>query len=156
MAPAFPNTDRNRAASERVVRSKGAPIMHVMVAGATGAIGAGLVPLLAAKGHTVIGLTRSADKAEALKRLGAEPVVVDALDGAGVGAAALAARPEVIVHELTALKNATDIVHFDRAFAATNRLRTDGLDVLRRASAERDDSSLRASAAGLTHAKEDR
>ena len=103
--------------------------MRVMVAGATGAIGAGLVPLLVARGHTVIGLTRSAEKAEALKRLGAEPVVVDALDGAGVRAAALAVRPEVVVHELTALK-AIDLAHFDRAFAATNRLRTEGLDVL--------------------------
>ncbi len=103
--------------------------MRVMVAGATGAVGAGLVPLLVARGHTVIGLTRSAEKAEALKRLGAEPVVVDALDGAGVRAAALAVRPEVVVHELTALK-AIDIAHFDRAFAATNRLRAEGLDVL--------------------------
>ena len=65
--------------------------MGVMVAGATGAVGAGLVPLLVARGHTVIGLTRSAEKAEALKRLGAEPQVTDALDGAGVRAAALAA-----------------------------------------------------------------
>lgn len=71
--------------------------MRVMVAGATGAVGAGLVPLLVARGHTVIGLTRSAEKAEASKRLGAEPVVVDALDGAGVRAAALALRPEVVV-----------------------------------------------------------
>ena len=77
----------------------------------------------------MIGLTRSAEKAEALKRLGAEPFVVDALDGAGVRAAALVARPEVVVNELTSLK-AIDLAHFDRAFAATNRLRTEGLDVL--------------------------
>ena len=104
--------------------------MRVMVAGATGSIGAGLVPLLVARGHTVVGLTRSAEKAEALKRWGAEPVVVDALDGAAVRAAALAARPEVVVHELTALKTAIDLAHFDRALAATNRLRTEGLDIL--------------------------
>ena len=104
--------------------------MHVLIAGATGAVGTGLVPLLVAKGHTVVGLTRSAEKTEALKRSGAETVVVDALDAAGLRAAALAARPEVVIHELTAIKGATAVAHFDRTFAATNRLRTEGLDSL--------------------------
>jgi 2-alkyl-3-oxoalkanoate reductase len=104
--------------------------MRVLIAGATGAVGTGLVPLLVAKGHMVVGLTRSAEKTEALKRSGAEPVVVDALDAAALRAAALAARPEVVIHELTAIKGATDLAHFDRTFAATNRLRTEGLDSL--------------------------
>ena len=74
----------------------GATIMRVMVAGATGAIGTRLVPLLVAAGHSVTGLTRSAAKTETLARAGAAAVVVDALDAATLRKAALDARPEVI------------------------------------------------------------
>ena len=56
--------------------------------------------------------------------------MADALDAHAVRAAVLQARPEVVVHELTALENATDLVHFDRTFATTNRLRTEALDLL--------------------------
>ena len=110
--------------------------MRVMVAGATGAIGIRLVPLIVAAGHTVTGLTRSASKTEALIRAGATAVVVDALDAPTLRKAALDARPEVIVHEMTAIGGASDLAHFDRTFAATNRLRTEGLDNLLAAARE--------------------
>ena len=102
--------------------------MKVLVAGATGAVGARLVPLLLAAGHRVAGLTRSPAKAEALRQAGVEARVVDAFDRNAVRSAVLEARPEVV--EMTALANASDLVHFDRAFATTNRLRTAALDHL--------------------------
>ncbi len=110
--------------------------MRVLVAGATGAIGIRLIPRLVAAGHSVTGLTRSPSKAEPLRRAGASPVVVDALDPPALREAVLGARPEVVVHEMTALANASDLRHFDRAFAQTNRLRTEGLDHLLAAARE--------------------
>jgi nucleoside-diphosphate-sugar epimerase len=104
--------------------------MRVLVAGATGAIGIRLIPMLVAAGHSVTGLTRSPSKADALQRAGANPAVVNALDGAALREAVRRARPEVVVHEMTALANASDLRHFDRAFAETIRLRTEGLDHL--------------------------
>jgi nucleoside-diphosphate-sugar epimerase len=89
-----------------------------------------LIPRLAAAGHEVTGITRSPPKADALRRAGANPIVVDALDEAALRDAVLSARPEVVVHEMTALGNASDLRHFERAFAQTNRLRTEGLDYL--------------------------
>ena len=96
--------------------------MRILVAGATGAIGRRLVPRLVAAGHAVTGLTRSSAKVEALSGSGAAATVVDALDFAAVRAALLDARPEVVIHEMTAISNASDLAHFDRGFAATNRL----------------------------------
>ena len=104
--------------------------MEVFVAGATGALGRQLVPRLVASGHGVVGMTRSASKRAVLRNLGATPVVADALDAEQVAGAVAAAEPEVIVHELTALAGPLDLRHFDRDFAATNRLRTDGTDHL--------------------------
>jgi nucleoside-diphosphate-sugar epimerase len=104
--------------------------MKVLVAGATGALGKQLVPRLVANGHEVAGMTRSASRGEALRALGATPVVADALDPDAVGRAVAEAHPEVIVHELTALAGMLDMRHFDRDFAATNRLRTEGTDHL--------------------------
>lgn len=104
--------------------------MRVFVAGATGAIGTRLVPQLVERGHEVIGSSRSPARAEPLRALGAEPVVVDLLDPAAVQAAVAAARPDAIVHQATALSGMSDFRHFDRTFAATNRLRTDGTDAL--------------------------
>jgi nucleoside-diphosphate-sugar epimerase len=101
--------------------------MRVFVAGATGAVGRRLVPRLVAAGHRVVGLCRSPEKTEAIRGAGAEPVVADALNRAAVVAAVAAAGPEVIVHEMTALGAATDLKRFDRSFAETNRLRTQGL-----------------------------
>lgn len=103
--------------------------MRVFVAGATGAIGKQLVPRLVAAGHEVHGMTRSESKQAMLRELGAVPAVVDALDADQVAEAVGRARPDVIVHQLTAIR-ALDMRHFDRAFALTNRLRTEGTDHL--------------------------
>jgi 2-alkyl-3-oxoalkanoate reductase len=104
--------------------------MRVLVAGATGALGRQLVPRLVAAGHAVAGMTRSSARGGAIAALGAEPVVADALDRDAVARAVGEVRPEVIVHELTALSGALDVRHFDRGFALTNRLRTEGTDHL--------------------------
>lgn len=104
--------------------------MKVFVAGATGVLGRALVPRLVARGHEVVGMTRTAAKRDLVRGLGARPVVADALDPDAVAQAVASAEPEVIVHELTALSEETDMRHIDRAFAATNRLRTEGTDHL--------------------------
>jgi nucleoside-diphosphate-sugar epimerase len=104
-------------------------MMRVFVAGATGAIGRQLVPRLVAAGHEVHGMTRGESKQAMLDSLGAVPVVADALDPDQVADAVARAKPEVIVHELTAI-GSLDPRHFDRDFALTNRLRTEGSDHL--------------------------
>jgi nucleoside-diphosphate-sugar epimerase len=104
--------------------------MRIFVAGATGALGRRLVPLLIQDGHRVTGMTRTAGKAAGLRAAGAEAVVADALDRDAVLAAVVAARPEVVVHELTALAQMTDFRRLDEGFALTNRLRTEGTDHL--------------------------
>ena len=103
--------------------------MRVFVAGATGAIGRQLVPRLVAAGHEVTGMTRSESKQAMLRELGAVPVVADALDPDQVAEAVGRARPDVIVHQLTALAG-VDMRHIERDFALTNRLRTEGTDHL--------------------------
>jgi len=104
--------------------------MKVLVAGATGALGKQLVPRLVARGHAVAGITRTQAKGEALRALGATPVVADALDPDAVARAVAQAEPDVVVHQLTALSGSLDMRHFDRDFAQTNRLRTEGTDHL--------------------------
>lgn len=104
--------------------------MKVLVAGATGALGRVLVPQLLAAGHEVTGMTRSETGAAAIRKTGAEAVLADALDGDQVKAAVAAAAPEVIVHQLTALKIDLDFKKMNEAFAPTNRLRTEGTDNL--------------------------
>jgi len=78
----------------------------------------------------VIGTTRRAAKAEIVRRLGAEAVVADGLDAEGMRAAVIAAKPEIVIHQMTDLAAANDLRHFDRAFARTNELRTRGTDIL--------------------------
>jgi nucleoside-diphosphate-sugar epimerase len=104
-------------------------MMRVFVAGATGAMGKQLVPRLVAAGHEVHGMTRSASKQAMLHELGAVPAVADALDPDQVAEAVGRAMPDVIVHQLTAI-GALDMRHFDRSFALTNRLRTEGTNHL--------------------------
>jgi nucleoside-diphosphate-sugar epimerase len=103
--------------------------MKIFVAGATGAIGRQLVPRLLGAGHQVVGMTRSESKQAALWEMGAQPVVADALDPEQIAEVIAAAQPDVIVHELTAIST-LDLRHFDRSFAQTNRLRTEGTDHL--------------------------
>src|SRR5262245_25474077 len=104
--------------------------MRVFVVGASGAIGTRLVPHLLDRGHGVIGTATSPKRAERVSALGAEAMVLDLLDPRAVRQAVLAAEPEAIIHEATALANLSDFKHFDRSFAQTNRLRTEGTDAL--------------------------
>jgi nucleoside-diphosphate-sugar epimerase len=104
--------------------------MHVYIAGGTGAIGQRLVPQLVARGHRVTSTTRDARKIELIESLGAEAVVVDALDSAAVGESVAKTEPDAVVHQLSALSGKLDVKHFDRSFALTNRLRTEALDHL--------------------------
>ena len=104
--------------------------MRIFLAGATGALGRPLVTQLVHAGHTVVGMTRSHGKKALLRELGAEPVVVDALDSAAVGEALARARPEIVVHQLTALTHLDNIKKYEEQFAETNRLRTEGTDNL--------------------------
>ncbi|MBM9509129.1 NAD-dependent epimerase/dehydratase family protein [Actinacidiphila acididurans] len=108
--------------------------MRVFVAGGSGVLGRRLVPQLVGRGHQVTATTTSAAKVAELERLGAEGVVMDGLDGVAVGKAVAAARPEVIVHQMTAISMAhagkPDLKHPDRWFAGTNRLRREGTNHL--------------------------
>jgi 2-alkyl-3-oxoalkanoate reductase len=104
--------------------------MRVFVAGAAGAIGSRLVPLLFGRGHQVTASTRNEARVDRLRALGAEPVVVDGLDATAVGEAVARAEPDVIVHQMTALAGKPNLRNFDRWFAVTNRLRTAGTEHL--------------------------
>jgi nucleoside-diphosphate-sugar epimerase len=109
--------------------------MKVFVAGATGALGRQLVPQLVARGHEVVGMTRTESKQDLVRSLGARPVVADALDPDAVAQALASAEPEVIVHQLTALSGKVslrDARHPERSLGVimTNRLRTEGTDHL--------------------------
>jgi nucleoside-diphosphate-sugar epimerase len=119
----------------RIRRQRG---MHVFVAGAAGAIGTRLVPQLVQQGHRVTATTRNPDKLGALRALGAEPVIMDGLDATSVAEAVARARPDAIVHQMTALAAKPDLRHFDRWFATTNQLRTTGTDNLLAAAAAAD------------------
>jgi nucleoside-diphosphate-sugar epimerase len=103
--------------------------MRVLVAGATGALGKELVPRLVDAGHEVTAMIRSESNKGRAAQLGAVPVIADALDRAEVEAAVHQAAPEVVVHQLTAIGR-IDTRHFERSFAATNRLRIEGTDNL--------------------------
>ena len=104
--------------------------MKVFVAGSTGVVGRVLVPLLLDRGHEVVGLVRSAQKARVLVDFGAQPVVAEALDARALAAAVVAARPDAIVHHLTALADFTNLKRFDEGFTLTNRFRTEVTDTL--------------------------
>lgn len=100
--------------------------MRVFLAGATGAIGRQLLPLLLADGHQVTGLTRSRQRAQALKAAGAEPAVADALDREAIRQAVLAARPDAVIHELTSIPPLPNPRTMERDFLLNDRLRTEG------------------------------
>jgi 2-alkyl-3-oxoalkanoate reductase len=104
--------------------------MKVFVAGATGALGKQLVPMLVQNGHEVTGMTRSDEKRDLIERMGARSTVADALDPESVAQAVADAEPEAIVHQLTAIDASSFGRSIDKAFAETNRLRTEGTDHL--------------------------
>jgi nucleoside-diphosphate-sugar epimerase len=110
--------------------------MRVFVVGASGAIGTRLVPQLIDRGHEVIGTSRSPGNSERVRALGAEPIAIDLLDARSVRKAVLETEPDAIVHQATALADLRDFKHFDRSFAQTNRLRTEGTDALLAAARE--------------------
>ncbi len=101
-----------------MTQMRGGVIVKIFVAGATGVVGRLLVPLLVAAGHTVSGTTRRPERAEAIRRSGATPVVLDVLDADAVRAALAEQRPDAVIHQLTDLSA--------RDFAANSRLRIDG------------------------------
>jgi nucleoside-diphosphate-sugar epimerase len=100
--------------------------VRVFVAGATGVIGRRLVPLLIADGHHVTGMVRSAERTEAVRAIGAEPAIADALDAEAVGSAVSDARPDAVIHELTSLPQRIDPRKLERDFALNDRLRSEG------------------------------
>lgn len=104
--------------------------MHVYLAGGTGAIGPRLVRQLVQRGHQVTATTTSAAKVARIENLGATAIVVDGLDAAAVGEAVATVRPDAVVHQMTALAGGISTKQFDRSFAITNRLRTEGIDHL--------------------------
>jgi nucleoside-diphosphate-sugar epimerase len=105
-------------------------VVRVFVAGGTGVVGRRLVPQLVARGHQVTATTTSAAKLGLLQQLGADAVLMDGLDAMSVGEAVAKARPDAIVHQMTAIAGKPDMKHMDRWFATTNRLRTEGADHL--------------------------
>ena len=100
--------------------------MKIFLAGAGGAIGRRLTPLLRAVGHTIVGTTRSADKSDALRALGAEPVMVDVFDADALARAIKAAAPQAIIHQLTDLAFKPDTPQYEEGLARNARLRIEG------------------------------
>ncbi|HEY1797244.1 MAG TPA: NAD(P)-dependent oxidoreductase [Stellaceae bacterium] len=109
--------------------------MRILLAGATGAIGRSLLPLLVAAGHQVAGTTH-AGQLDLIRRLGGDAVVMDGLDAGSVRRAVQSTRPEAIIHQMSGLARVSDLRKFDSAFALTNRLRTEGTDHLLAAAGE--------------------
>lgn len=98
----------------------------IFLAGASGAVGRRLVPMLVEAGHHVAGATRSKAKAEMLRELGAAPVVVDVFDMAALKDAVQMAAPEVVIHQLTDLSLLADPARLEEALARNARLRIEG------------------------------
>jgi nucleoside-diphosphate-sugar epimerase len=107
--------------------------MRVFVAGATGVIGRRLVPQLRGAGHEVVGMTRSSERAAALREQGADAVVCDAFDASGVERAVGEAAPDVVVNELTDIPSSIDPRKMEEQFATNDRLRIEGTANLVRA-----------------------
>src|SRR6266508_2028737 len=100
--------------------------MRVFLAGAAGAIGRRLVPLLLRAGHEVTGTTRSAEKTKELERAGVAPAVVDVFDEPTVSAAMRAAKAQVVIHQLTDLPREFDDARIAASYAKNARIRTEG------------------------------
>ena len=100
--------------------------VRIFLAGATGVIGRRLTPLLVAAGHEVTGMTRSAEKAAALREQGAQAVVVDVFDRGALHDAVMQARPELVIHQLTDLPQVFDPERRGDALRRNARLRIEG------------------------------
>jgi nucleoside-diphosphate-sugar epimerase len=100
--------------------------MRVFLAGAAGAIGRRLVPLLLRAGHDVTGTTRSTDRASELARAGVAPAVLDVFDPQAVTAAVRAAKPDVLIHQLTDLPREFDAAKVAESYPKNARIRTEG------------------------------
>jgi nucleoside-diphosphate-sugar epimerase len=113
--------------------------MRVLIAGATGAIGSRLVPLLTAAGHDVIGLPRSRSRAAVAERAGVEVMVADALDRPAVDRAVGDTAPDAVVHLLTAIPAEINPRRMARDFALTNSERRRPVTCWRRPTGARSD-----------------
>ncbi|MEX3931581.1 NAD-dependent epimerase/dehydratase family protein [Paraburkholderia phymatum] len=98
----------------------------VFLAGATGAVGSALVPLLVDAGYAVYGSTRSPERAARLERAGAVPVVVDVFDARALGEALMRIEPACMIHQLTDLPPALDPSKMAGALAGNARIRDEG------------------------------
>jgi uncharacterized protein YbjT (DUF2867 family) len=98
--------------------------MRIFLAGASGVIGTRLTPLLVEAGHAVAGTTRSAEKAERVRELGAEPVVVDVYDVQALRAAVVDFSPDLVMYQLTDLPD--DAAEIPERAAANARIREEG------------------------------
>ena len=107
--------------------------MRVFVAGATGVIGRRLVPRLILAGHTVTAMTRNLDRAKGLASAGAKPVVRDVYDAEGLEETLRRAKPDVVIHQLTALPNAISPRKMETQLAENDRIRVEGTRNLVRA-----------------------
>src|SRR5262245_51116677 len=127
--PPVSSRDRKDVSEKRQVIK-----MRVFVAGGTGVVGQRLVPQLVARGHEVVATSTQEAKLGLLAELGAKGVVMDGLDAVAVGEAVATAAPDVVVHQMTAISaphaGKPDFRHFDRWFAPTGKLRTEGTDNL--------------------------
>ena len=98
----------------------------LFLAGASGAIGRRLAPLLIADGWRVVGATRFAEKTDLLRRLGVEPVVLDVYDAEALRAAVAQARPRVVIHQLTDLPPALEPALMPEGLIRNARIREEG------------------------------
>jgi nucleoside-diphosphate-sugar epimerase len=100
--------------------------VRIFLAGAAGVIGRRLTPLLVAAGHVVIGTTRSDEKARELRALGADAAIVDVFDKDALRHAVVAARPDVVIHQLTDLPQVFDPASLAAVLSRNTRLRIEG------------------------------
>ena len=113
---------RRREASRRNDRLT----KRIFLAGASGAVGKRLVPLLIAAGYQVSGTTRSPEKAQQLRRAGVDPFVVDVFDASKLNEAMTAAKPEIVIHQLTDLRPGVDPARMAEALPRNARIRIEG------------------------------
>src|ERR1043165_5141010 len=100
--------------------------MRIFLAGAAGVIGRRLTPLLVLMGHAGTGTTRSAAKAGSIEAMCGRPVTVDVFDADALKHAAVAARPDVVIHQLTDLPDVNDPAKYAATREANARIRIEG------------------------------